>query len=130
MLKNELLELVRAGFTKQEIMELLGKEQPAPQPAAKPEPQHAPQPAAQPEPQPAAQPEPQHAPQPAQPEQQDEQPKLDFNHFLTVMRGEFDGLKKAMQVQNINTAVQPHTKSIDELADDALASIITPKKKG
>lgn len=119
---NDILELVRAGFSKQEIMDLLVKEQHTPTPAQE-QPQPAPEHVAESAQKPA--PPAESAQQPAQ-----DQPQPDFNRFLTLIRGEFDDMKRAMQVQNINTAVQPKTKSIDDLADDALASIIMPKKKG
>ena len=55
MKMNELLELVRAGFTKEEIMQFenSGHDTVEPQPAPNPEPEQAPEPARTPEPEPA-----------------------------------------------------------------------------
>ena len=104
---EEIMNLVNAGFTKDEILRLAGMA-PA-EPAADPEPAPAPAPA--PEPQPAP------APAPAQVAQPQD--------MLGQILGKFDEMSKAMQDLAIKNSQQPKP----ETADDILAAIIRPPRK-
>ena len=114
MTTNDILELVRAGFTKDEIFTLAGAQpaQPAPEPAPAPDPEPAPQPAPEPVPAPAPAP----APQPAQPQQYD---------MLGQILDKLDKAAEQMQELAIKQSQQPPK----ETADDILAAIIRPPKK-
>lgn len=97
---TELMKLVDAGFTKQEILQLAGaaqepKEEPKSEPAPQPEPEPAPQP----------------APQPA--------------YDMTALLAKMDEMTKAVQASNIAAGRQPQP----ETADDILAAIIRPPRK-
>lgn len=101
---NELMKLVDAGFTKQEILQLAGAAQ---EPKEEPKSEPAPQPAPQPDPEPAPQP----APQPA--------------YDMTALLAKMDEMTKAVQASNIAAGRQPQP----ETADDILAAIIRPPRK-
>ena len=98
---EQLIKLLDAGFTKDEIMALNGT--PAPAPQTEPEP----------DPEPAPQPEP--APAPA--------PQNDQAAILAKL----EELNQTIIRSNINNSRQPETESVD----DILATIIRPtfKKK-
>jgi hypothetical protein len=100
---TELLKLVDAGFTKQEILQLAGAAQdPKEEPKSEPAPQ--------PEPAPAQQ-EPQQTPQPA--------------YDMSALLAKMDEMTKAVQASNIAADRQPK----QETADDILAAIIRPPRK-
>jgi hypothetical protein len=100
---TELLKLVDAGFTKQEILQLAGAAQ---DPKEEPESEPAPQP----EPAPAQQ-EPQPTPQPA--------------YDMSALLAKMEEMTKAVQASNIAADRQPK----QETADDILAAIIRPPRK-
>lgn len=108
---DQLMKLLDAGFTKQEIMALNGTPVPEPAPAPQPEPEPDPAPAPQPEPEPAPQPEP--APAPA--------PQNDQAAILAKL----EELNQTIIRSNINNSRQPETESVD----DILATIIRPTFK-
>jgi hypothetical protein len=100
---TELLKLVDAGFTKQEILQLAGAAQ-------------------NPKEEPKSEPAPQPEPAPAQQEpQQTSQPAYDMSALLAKM----DEMTKAVQASNIAADRQPK----QETADDILAAIIRPPRK-
>jgi hypothetical protein len=100
---TELLKLVDAGFTKQEILQLAGAAQdPKEEPKSEPAPQ--------PEPAPAQQ-EPQQTPQPA--------------YDMSALLAKMEEMTKAVQASNIAADRQPK----QETADDILAAIIRPPRK-
>jgi hypothetical protein len=100
---TELLKLVDAGFTKQEILQLAGAAQdPKEEPKSEPAPQ--------PEPAPAQQ-EPQQTPQPV--------------YDMSALLAKMDEMTKAVQASNIAADRQPK----QETADDILAAIIRPPRK-
>ena len=115
---QDILALVNAGFTRQEIMAMSQPEadpQPAdPQPApADPQPEAAPQPAPA-DPQPAADPPAADPPQPAGP-------------GIADLLKELQSLREAVQAGNRNSAQQPEQARVS--GEDILAGIIRPPKK-
>ena len=98
---EQLMKLLDAGFTKAEIMELNGTQEPAPQPEPEPEPAPAPQPEPEPEPAPA--------------------PQNDQAAILAKL----EELNQTIIRSNINNSRQPETESVD----DILATIIRPTFK-
>lgn len=113
MNQEDILALVRAGFSRSEILAMQAnaaepapaEPQPDPEPAPQPEPEPAPA-APQPEPAPAA-------PQPAQPSNQD---------VLTAI----NSLTAAIQNINRNSAQQPGQNRIT--GDDVMAGFIRPPR--
>lgn len=104
---TEILELIRAGYTKEEIDAMM-KAEPEPTPAPAP----APTPAPEPEPTPAPVPEP--APEP---KQESETEKL-----VSALGMKFDALTAALQKQNVNQIEgEPATTT-----GDIIARIINP----
>ena len=106
---EQLMKLLDAGFTKEEIMALNGTPAPAPQPEPDPEPQ--------PEPAPAPQPEPAHAPQP--------EPAPAPQNDQAAILAKLEELNQTIIRSNINKSSQPDTESVD----DILATIIRPTFK-
>lgn len=104
---EEIMNLVNAGFTKDEILRLAGMA-PA-EPAADPEPAPAPAPAPEPQPAPAPAPAPVAQPQ----------------DMLGQILGKFDEMSRSMQELAIKNSQQPKP----ETADDILAAIIRPPRK-
>jgi hypothetical protein len=102
---DQLMKLLDAGFTKQEIMALNGTPAPAPQPDPEPEPQPEPAPAPQPEPEPEPAPTPQ-------------------NDQAAIL-AKLEELNQTIIRSNINNSRQPETESVD----DILATIIRPTFK-
>lgn len=103
---NDVLDLARAGYNREEISALLGA---APQdPAPQPEPEKKPEPA----PEPKKQPDPTPAPQPAQPD-------------MAALAAKMEELTKTIQASNVIQSRQP----AQETVDDILASIIRPPRK-
>lgn len=100
---EQLMKLLDAGFTKQEILALNGTPAPAPQPEPEPEPTPAPQPEPEPQPEPAPAP------------QNDQQAIL----------AKLEELNQTIIRSNINNSRQPETESVD----DILATIIRPTFK-
>lgn len=105
---EEIMNLVNAGFTKDEILRLAGL-QPAAEPAPAPDPK--PEPAQTAEPAPAAP----VAPAPAAPAQD----------MLDRILGKFDEMNRSMQEMAIRQSQQPKP----ETADDILAAIIRPPER-
>lgn len=116
---EDILALVRAGFSKSEILSMTSAADPTPAPQPDPEPTPAPQPdpepapaAPQPDPTPAA-PQPAPAPQPAQPSNQD-------------VLAAINNLTAAIQNINRNSAQQPGQNRIT--GDDVMAGFIRPPR--
>ena len=107
---TQVTKLIEAGFTAQEIREMMQGTQQDPQPEPQPEPETKPEP----EPQPETKPE----PQPDQTEQR-----------LTNIETSISSLLKAIQESNLRNDTQPGagTKSMQELTDAAMASLINPQ---
>ena len=129
MNQEDILALVRAGFSRSEILAMQTPAAPQPEPApaapqpAPAEPQPDPEPAPQPEPEPApAAPQPEPAPaapqpapaaQPAQPSNQD-------------VLAAINSLTAAIQNINRNSAQQPGQNRIT--GDDVMAGFIRPPR--
>lgn len=96
---EQLMKLLDAGFTKEEIMALNGTPAPAPQS----------------EPEPAPQPEPEPQPEPAPAPQNDQ----------AAILAKLEELNQTIIRSNINKSRQPETESVD----DILATIIRPTFK-
>ena len=100
---DKVLALASAGYTKDEISQLLAVQEQSPEPAPAPDPEP------QPEPAPAQQP----TPQPAAPAGMD------------ALNARLDKLIARMEQDSINRSKQPPK----ETTDDILASIIRPKRR-
>ena len=106
---ERIYKLVDAGFTKDEIMRLMGyKPTPAPTPTPAPAPAPAPDPAPAPSPAPAP------APAPA--------PDSGLADTLKQMQETL----KQMQLANIGASDNAPPRSDDDIASDFLAAIINP----
>lgn len=110
---ERIYKLVDAGFTKDEIMRLMGyKPAPAPDPAPAPAPTPAPAPAPAPTPAPAPAPAP--------------------DSTLVDTLKQMQTTLQQMQLANIGAAYNEPPRSDDDIASDFLAAIInppTPNKK-
>ena len=111
MTKEDVLKLVNAGFTKDEIIALVGPTAPDP----KPEPAQAPAPAPEPEPAPAPEPAPQPAPAPQQAD------------AISALTQQVANLTALVQKSNMLRMEQPEIKP--ESAEDIIANIIYPTYK-
>ena len=103
---NEILELIRAGFTKDEILGLTSTE---PTPAPDPEPTPAPDPEPTPEPTPVP-----------------SSDSTDVNAAIAALTKQVEELTKAQQAAN-----RSHSqvgRLMNETTDDILAGLINPKK--
>ena len=104
---ERIYKLVHAGFTKDEIMRLMGyKPAPAPAPAAAPGPAPTPSPAPAPAPTPAPAPAPDSA--------------------LVDTLKQMQTTLQQMQLANIGAADNIPPRSDDDIASDFLAAIINP----
>ncbi len=103
---TQVTKLIEAGFTAQEIREMMQGTQPEPQPEPETKPEPQPEPETKPE------------PQPDQTEQR-----------LTNIETSISSLLKAIQESNLRNDTQPGagTKSMQELTDAAMASLINPQ---
>lgn len=110
----DVIKMLNAGFTREEILNMDAAPAADPQQAPAPDPQ--PTPAAEPQPSPAADPQPVSVPDP----QPAPVPSWD-----RLMR-EFADLKRAVQAGNRNAAQQPAPVTMD--GDTVLANIIAPTK--
>ena len=102
---DQLLQLLDAGFTKEEIMALTGAPAPQTEPAPQPEPAPQTEPAPQPEPAPQTEPAP-------------------MNDQAAIL-AKLEELNQTIIRSNINNSKQPETESVD----DILAAIIRPTFK-
>ena len=111
MTAQEILTLVNAGYTKEEIESWNQEPQPTPEPLPNPEPQPNPEP--NPEPQP--------------------NPEIDaLKQELTNTQKQLQDLVKQMQANNRNTASVNITPADDlqKKTDEAMAELIRPAIKG
>lgn len=101
---NDVLDLARAGYNREEISALLGAapQDPDPQPEPK-KPDPAPEP---------KKPDPAPAPQPAQPD-------------MAALAAKMEELTKTIQASNVIQSRQPAPETVD----DILAAIIRPPRK-
>lgn len=106
---GEVVQLLKAGYTKSEIQDLM--KEPAPAEPAGPAESAPEQPA--PEEAPAAE-----AAAPSQTEQE-----------IVELRRLVDNLTKLVQQQNIRNSSMPEPKSKEQTSEDILATIINPKKE-
>lgn len=117
MTYQELMKLVNAGFTKQEILAITGQlnAEPSPEPAKDPDPVPEPEPtkAPDPVPEPAKAPDP--VPDPTQ-------------SALDQLTAQVTKLTTLVQRSNILNSEQPELKQ--QTAEDIVASIIFPSFKG
>ena len=117
MKTEDILKLINAGFTKDEIIKL----------DTEPEPQKAKPQKAEPEPQ-KAEPEPQKAepePQKAEPEQQKAEPQTDTLKFIAE---QFEKMTKVIQESNIINS-DTKLKNDNKSAEQTLADIIAPPER-
>lgn len=113
---NEILQLIRAGYTKEEIDTMISAE--TPQPAADPAPDQGQQPAEQtPVPSPAAATEPGPTPEPAKKE------PTETEKLLAALGMKLDRMTTALQASNVQHLQQPDTGLT---AEKVLAQIINP----
>ena len=112
---QELMKLVNAGFTKQEILAITGQlsAEPSPEPAKAPDPVPEPEPAKAPDPEPAKAPDP--VPDATQ-------------SALDQLTAQVTKLTTLVQRSNILNSEQPELKQ--QTAEDIIASIIYPSFKG
>lgn len=110
----DVIKMLNAGFTRDEILNMDAAPAVDPQPAAAPQPA----PAADPQPAPAADPQP--TPAPAADPQPAQAPSWDR------LMQEFADLKRAVQAGNRNAAQQPAPVTMD--GETVLANIIAPTK--
>ena len=101
---DEVMMLIRAGYTKNEIQDLLKEPAPAPEP----EPEPAPEPTAEPAPEPAAEPA----------------PMDQMMQTLQNMIRQNQQMLEAMQAANVQAARMPEEKK--ETPEDLIAKIIAP----
>lgn len=123
MTLQEILKLVDAGFTADEIRNINGSAQPDlqpdPQPAPAPDPQPDPQPAPVPDPQPDPQPAPAPDPQPVPAAPQW------FQDFLVRHNEDMAAMQRALQVTNVRRAEPPEPqKTPEQLMAEAYRSIV------
>ena len=116
-MNTELLgKMLDAGFTKDEILSLVGTE-PKPEPVPDPEPDPTPDP--EPAPDPAPDPEPKTTPDPDPMEKR-----------LDGIESKIADLVKAMQLNNLqNDSIKTTPETVEQNADRALTEIIRPPRK-
>ena len=116
-MNTELLgKMLDAGFTKDEILSLVGTE-PKPEPVPDPEPDPTPDP--EPAPDPAPDPEPKTTPDPDPMEKR-----------LDGIESKIADLVKAMQLNNLqNDSIKTTPETVEQNADRALSEIIRPPRK-
>ena len=109
-------KLINAGFTDEEISEILGSSrepEPKPAPAPKPEPKPAPAPKPEPKPAPAPAPKPEPAPE----------PEPNNGDLIKAIQS----LETTIRASNLINSVLP-TVDTQKTADDVLAKMLDPKK--
>ena len=118
-MNTELLgKMLDAGFTKDEILSLVGTE-PKPEPVPDPEPDPTPEPTPNPDPEPV--PDPEQNPTPA-PDPMEKR--------LDGIESKIADLVKAMQLNNLqNDAIKTTPETVEQNADRALSEIIRPPRK-
>lgn len=118
MTYTEILELIRAGYKKEEIDAMMQDPTPAPSPTPAPDPDPSPAPApAQADADPGQDPAPAAAPAPA--------PVASEADKLAAALGlKLDSILKAVQVNNVRTSEQSGAGTLT--AEDVIASIINP----
>ena len=124
MKTSEILELVRAGYTKEEIaqMDTDDVEKTEHQPDQKPEPEKKTEPTPEPKPEPEKKAEPTPEPTP-EVKQESETDKL-----LKALGLKLDHMTAAIQKNNVNTLEQDGNTMLS--TEDVIASIINPDYKG
>lgn len=105
---TEVIQLLKAGYTKSEIQDLMREPAPA-------------EPEGPAEPLDPAPESPDPTPAPAAPSQTDQE--------ITELRKLVDNLTKLVQQQNIRNSSLPAPKAPEQTAEDILASIINPIKE-
>ena len=116
MTVQEIMRLLDAGFTADEIRNLNGSDQPDPQPAPEPDPQPAPAP--DPQPAPAPDPQPAPAPDPSAPQW--------FQDFLVRHNEDMAAMQRALQITNVRRAEPPEPqKTPEQLMAEAYQAIIS-----
>ena len=115
---QDVLELVRAGYTKEEINTLLGDSEPTP--ATKPTPATEPTPTQSTEPTPATEPK-----QAAINTTTGNVTSDEMNKLITGLKNEIELLRKATQSANRSGS---NVRTLIENTDDILAGLINPKK--
>lgn len=117
---KDVLTLVNAGFSKEEIKAMLSDAPAQKQEAPAPKPE-------------APAPKPEKVTSEATPEQKDKQPQGNANIpalDLSGLNTAIDSLTKKIQNINLSAAELPEPETIQKKADDILASIINPPRAG
>lgn len=117
MTVDQIMKLLDAGYTKEEIAAMTSDPEPKPAPEEKPEPEQKQEPEEKPEPEPK--------PEPAEDQ---------TGARLDALEKSIASLIKTIQVSNVNNKhVQTLPSDSTKIVDDAMASIIRPdikKKEG
>lgn len=110
---NDILELVRAGFSHDEILALTTQKDPAPDPAPDPTP----------DPTPAPDPEPTPAPDPGTGKSEP-----DVMAAIAALTSQVETLTKAQQAANRAQSGSQVGRLMNETTEEILAGLINPKK--
>lgn len=110
---NDILELVRAGFTHDEILALTSQKDPTPEPTPTPEP----------DPTPAPEPEPTPAPEPGTGKSEP-----DVMAAIAALTSQVETLTKAQQAANRAQSGSQVGRLMNETTEEILAGLINPKK--
>lgn len=110
---NDILELVRAGFTHAEILAMTTQKEPTPDPAPDPAP----------DPTPAPDPEPTPAPEPGTGKSEP-----DVMAAIAALTSQVETLTKAQQAANRAQSGSQVGRLMNETTEDILAGLINPKK--
>lgn len=110
---NDILELVRAGFTHDEILGMTTQKDPTPEPTPTPEP----------DPTPAPDPEPTPAPEPGT-----GKTEPDVMAAIAALTSQVETLTKAQQAANRAQSGSQVGRLMNETTEDILAGLINPKK--
>lgn len=108
---NDILELVRAGFTHDEILALTTQKDPTPEPTPEPDPTPAPDP------------EPTPAPEPGTGKSEP-----DVMAAIAALTSQVETLTKAQQAANRAQSGSQVGRLMNETTEDILAGLINPKK--
>lgn len=112
---NDILELVRAGFTHDEILAMTTQKDPTPDPAPTPAPEPGPTPAPEPDPTPA-------------PEPGTGKTEPDVMAAIAALTSQVETLTKAQQAANRAQSGSQVGRLMNETTEDILAGLINPKK--
>jgi len=102
---EHLIDLIHAGYTKQEISELLQAEHPAtdPEPTKEPAQEPTKEPASEPKPEPK------------------QEPTQEPPAYISKLTESMEALRKAVEISNLNGGRQPEkTRTVEDILRDAM----------